>query len=68
MIRKTVLAIAAAATIGAVALAPTAASAHHFHHHHGLFGLGFWGIDAGPECYLVKQETRRGYRYVQVCS
>jgi Spy/CpxP family protein refolding chaperone len=42
MIRKFVLGLVAAATIGVAALAPTAASAHHFG---GGFGHGFhrWG-------------------------
>ncbi|CAN7685816.1 hypothetical protein LJR220_006594 [Bradyrhizobium sp. LjRoot220] len=52
MLRKVTLAIAAAATLSAVALAPTAASAwhpkhighhhhHHGHHHHGHHHHGF---------------------------
>ena len=43
MLRKTILGIAAAASLSAVALAPTTASAggfwpHHHHHHHGHWG------------------------------
>lgn len=72
MIRKSMIALAAVATLGAAALAPTAASAfpkHHHHHHWGPFG-GWWGvgfIDTVPaaDCYLVKT----GYkRYVRVCD
>jgi hypothetical protein len=47
MFRKTILALAATATIGAAALTPTVASAHwygrgywggyHYHHHYGYF-------------------------------
>jgi hypothetical protein len=42
MLRKTILALAAVASIGAAALAPTAASAHW----HG--GGHFWGHSWGP--------------------
>jgi hypothetical protein len=70
MIRKTIIAIAAAATVAGVALAPTAASAFPKHHH---WGHGYWGgfglgiVDVAPvsDCYLV--QTRSG-RYVQVCN
>jgi len=37
MFRKTVLALAACASLGAAALAPTAASAHWYGHHHYRF-------------------------------
>jgi uncharacterized membrane protein len=59
MLRKLTLGLVAAATLGAMALAPTAASAkpwgggwgggwgfHHHHHHHHFgpgFGIGFIG-------------------------
>ena len=56
MLRKVTLAIAAAATLSAIALAPTAASAkpvhwpnfhhHHGHHHHGHHHHGF-GFNVG---------------------
>ena len=55
MLRKVTLAIAAAATLSAMALAPTAASAkpvnwpnfpHHHHHHHGHHHHGF-GFNVG---------------------
>ena len=53
MFRKTVLAIAATAAIGAAALTPTSASAHwHGGGWHGGGGFGhhaFWG---GPRFYL----------------
>jgi hypothetical protein len=55
MLRKLILALVAAASLGAVALAPTAASAggggggggwgggyHHHHWDHG-FGIGYYG-------------------------
>ncbi len=70
MIRKTLLALGAAVTLGALAFAP-AASAKGFHHHHGFHGgFGFWGPGyvATDDCYLVKQPTRYGYRLVQVCG
>jgi hypothetical protein len=78
MIRKTLIALAAAAAIGTVALAPTAASAKHFgfngfnhHHHNGLWGLSFFNSDVVyDDCYWVKKPTRYGYGYklIQVCS
>ena len=57
MLRKITLAIAATATLGAIALAPTTASAwhpkhighhhhHHGHHHHGHHHHGF-GFNVG---------------------
>jgi len=73
MIRKTLIALAAAAAIGTVALAPTAASAKHFggfgHHHHGFWGFGWGYADTSPDgCYLVKKPTRYGYKWFTVCS
>ena len=56
MLRKLTLALVAAASLGAMALAPTAASAKPgggcwrfggFHHHHHLghgFGIGYIGV------------------------
>jgi hypothetical protein len=44
MLRKTLLAAAAAASLGLVALAPTSASAHYhggWHGYHGSHGYGF---------------------------
>ena len=54
MFRKTILALAATATIGAAALAPTSASAwygrgygycggyhHHYHHNYGGYSRGY---------------------------
>jgi len=63
MIRKSMLALAAIATLGAAALAPTSASAWGFKHHHGWGhgshgGWGFYGarvVDVGPDCYFVKR-------------
>jgi hypothetical protein len=78
MFRKLILAVAATATLGAAALAPTAASAHPHAHwgHWGHWGRGF-GIYAptyvaAPDCYLVKRlvETPYGLRWrrVTVCD
>ncbi len=79
MFRKVTLAIAAAATLGAIALVPTAASAGgggfgwHPHHHWGPgFGIGFIGgsyLDDG--CYVTRPVlTPFGYRYrtVNICA
>lgn len=78
MFRKVTLALATAATLGAVALAPTAASAKPFgggwhpHHHHHYWGPGF-GIGVGfvnSSCYVTRLVlTPYGYRYrtVNVC-
>jgi Spy/CpxP family protein refolding chaperone len=70
MIRKTLLALSAAVALGALAFAPTAASAKGFHHHGFHGGFGFWGpgYTVTDDCYLVKQPTRNGYRYIQVCG
>jgi Spy/CpxP family protein refolding chaperone len=60
MIRKTILAAATFAAIGAAALIPTEASAggggkgggHHGHWGHGYRGGGFGGIVViGPSCW-----------------
>lgn len=84
MFRKVTIALAAAATLGAIALSPTAASAKppliwnpnpHFHHHHwspGL-GLGFGIVSAAAHagCYQNRVVlTPFGYRVrtVNVCA
>jgi len=79
MIRKSILAVAAIATLGAAALAPTSASAwgkgggwgHHGWGHGGI-GLGFYGanyVDYTPSCYYVKKITRFGdVRLIKVCE
>ena len=80
MLRKTILGIAAAASLSAVALTPTTASAwhphhigHHHHHHHGHWGHGFnvgyvgGGYDG---CYVSRRVyTPYGvvFRTVNVC-
>ena len=79
MIRKFALGIAAAITLGAAALAPTAASAGGFHHHHkhrhGVFfapapvivGAPF----VGAGCFQKRLiQTRKGLRWltVNVCA
>jgi hypothetical protein len=66
MLRKTFLTLAATATIGAAALAPTAASAHgHFHGFHHGFGFGGFGlaiVNPGPICLQPQWvQNRRGY-------
>jgi hypothetical protein len=83
MLRKLTLALVTAASLGAVALAPTAASAKPFgggwgggwgggfHHHHlGGIGIGFAGYgDDG--CYVTRPVlTPFGYRLrtVNVCA
>ena len=80
MLRKLTLALVAAASLGAMALAPTTASAggfiwpnYHHHHHHGLgFGIGFGGGYGGYDgCYQVRRVlTPYGYRFrtVNVCA
>ena len=77
MIRKSMLALAAIATLGAAALAPTSASAWGFKHHgwghHGFHGgWGFYGaryVDVGPDCYYVKRINRHGFvRLIRVCD
>lgn len=77
MIRKSMLALAAIATLGAAALAPTSASAwgfgHHGWRHHGFYGgLGFYGtryVDVGPDCYYIKRVNRYGVvRVIKVCE
>lgn len=80
MLRKLTLALVAAASLGAMALAPTAASAgpwgggwgggwHHHHFGHG-FGIGFIGGGYDDGCYVTKLvPTPFGYRMrtVNVC-
>jgi hypothetical protein len=82
MLRKVTLAIAAAATLSAMALAPTAASAkpmgwpnfpHHHHHNHWGHGFGFnvGYIGGGYDgCYQTRRVfTPYGvvFRTVNVC-
>jgi hypothetical protein len=70
MLRKLALGLVAAASLSAMALAPTAASAHplggHHHHHnffrHG-FGVGFVGRGYDDGCYVTRRVlTPFGYR------
>jgi hypothetical protein len=80
MFRKLTLALVAAASLGAMALAPTAASAGGgggwgggWHHHHHGFGIGFIGGGYGgyEGCYQVRRvPTPYGYRFrtVNVCA
>ena len=82
MIRKSLLAIAAVATLGTAALAPTSASAwgfkggwgHHHHWGHGYgYGIGFVGAPAyvtlASDCYYVKKITRSGFvKIIKVCE
>lgn len=79
MFRKIALAVVAAASLGVMALTPSAASAHGWHHHHhfghfGHFGHGFGiayvgGYDEG--CYVVRRvPTPFGFRLrtINVCD
>jgi hypothetical protein len=80
MIRKSILALTAIATLGAAALAPTSASAWGkggWHHGHGWgHGFGFYGagygvsyVDVVPSCYYVKKINRFGaVRMIKVCE
>ena len=71
MIRKTLIAFAAVATVAGAALAPTSASAWGFHHHHRHWGFGLGIIDVAPvaDCYLVEKINKFGQvRVVQVCN
>jgi hypothetical protein len=80
MLRKLTLGLVAAASLGAMALAPTAASAkpwgwgggwggyHHFGHG---FGVGYIGGHGDSGCYVVRRvATPFGYRLrpVNVCE
>ena len=78
MLRKLTLGIVAAATLSAMALAPSAASAkpwgggggwgggwgYHHHHHFGPgFGIGYIGGGYGDGCYVTRPVlTQFGYR------
>jgi hypothetical protein len=79
MFRKVTLALVAAASLGAMALAPTSASAggfwphkHHHHHHWGHghgFRIGFVG-GGYDGCYVTRRVlTPYGFRWrtVNVC-
>jgi hypothetical protein len=79
MIRKSMLALAAIATLGTVALAPTSASAWgykgwgwgfgHHHHFHGHYGFYAPRVVIGGDCYFVKRVNRHGYvRLIKVCD
>jgi hypothetical protein len=80
VLRKLTLGLVAAASLGAMALAPSAASAHQWgggwgggfggYHHH--FGIGFIGGGYGGDgCYIVRRvPTPFGYRLrtINVCE
>jgi hypothetical protein len=75
MLRKLTIALAAATSLSAAALAPTAASAKPwgnwggYHHHFGGFGIGVGYVDDG--CYVTRRVlTPYGYRLrtVNVCA
>ncbi|HET7884629.1 MAG TPA: hypothetical protein VFL62_00255 [Bradyrhizobium sp.] len=82
MLRKLTIAFAAAATLGAAALAPSTASAKPigfggYHHHFGgwgVVGLVDAAVDAAvvsESCYVSQRVlTPRGYRWrtVNVCA
>ena len=75
MLRKLTLGLVAAASLGAMALAPSAASAHSwgggwggggwggFHHHFHGFGIGYVAAPAYDGCYVTRGVlTPFGYR------
>jgi hypothetical protein len=74
MFRKTLLAIATTAAVGAAALIPTAASAKHFGHgHHGHFrGFGGFGVTivdtTDASCWQWVKVGRNLYKQVYVCD
>jgi len=83
MLRKFALGLVAAASLSAMALAPTAASAggggwgggwgggfHHHHFGHG-FGIGYIGLGVDDGCYVTQRvPTPFGYRLrtVNICG
>jgi len=75
MLRKVTLGLIAAASLSALALAPTAASAHGFHggwgHGHG-YGFGGLYINSGiSDCYRQQMvQTRYGLRLrtINICA
>ena len=77
MLRKVTLAIAAAATLGTIAMAPTAASAKPVHlpafphHHHHGFGFNVGYIGGGYDGCYVSRRVYTPYgvvlRTVNVC-
>ena len=84
MLRKITLGLVAAATLSAIALAPSAASAKpwgpgwgggwgfHHHHFHPGFGIGFVGGGyADDGCYVTRRvRTPYGYRLrtINICE
>jgi len=75
MLRKLTIALAAAASLSAIALAPSSASAKPWggwgggFHHHYFGGLGVGYVDDG--CYVTRRVlTPYGYRFrtVNVCA
>ena len=82
MYRKLALGLVAAASLSAMALAPSTASAkpwgggwggyhHHFHHFGHGFGVSYIGGYEGDNCYVVRRvPTPFGYRLrtVNVCD
>jgi len=76
MFRNLILALGAAAVIGAATLSPTAASAKGWHHHwhHGWHGYGvrFVAPVYAGDCYIVRRVVWTKYgkriRRVTVCG
>ncbi|PWB57084.1 MAG: hypothetical protein C3F17_21210 [Bradyrhizobiaceae bacterium] len=82
MIRKSLIALAAVATVGAGALATSSAEAgfkkgwHGWHGHHiskpywGFYGpyhAGYYGYGWGYDCHWVKKHTKWGKKLVKIC-
>ena len=72
MFRKLMLALGAAAVIGATALSPTAASAKHWHHWRGHYWYGGYYPYYASNCYTARQVYwdvfGKHVRYVRVCN
>jgi hypothetical protein len=73
MLRKTLVALAAVAALGSLALAPTSASAggKFFKHKHVGIGFGYPGYYPGyafgPSCFYVEKWTPFGIVVKKVC-
>ena len=72
MLRKITLALVAAASLSAVALAPSAGGFHHHHHFGPGFGVGYFGGGYGGDgCFVTRRVlTPFGFRWrtVNICG